>query len=397
MPSGLPTPCNVMRSRGTRRVRTISSGLLLGCVTVTAVSCAARDGAAPLATTEAPTDGGAFNAGPGNASAPTTDAAGHGDDAPSEPVEAGNADASGGGPGLASNYPGDVGIGKDPAVVWDENFEEGSVSLVTARYDNFKNPSGMVLLSDIPPKSGGSTSMQWTAGVNANATDLFKKLPNHDELYTRWYAKYQAGIQWHHTGVWFGGYDPPSTYPNPQAGLKPNGDDRFSVSIEPVFGIGTASPRLDFYNYWMQMHSWMDAPSGTTAYYGNALVHQNAFTVDQAEWMCIEVHVKLNTDVTSAAGAVLEVWKDDALVQHFDASGPLGYWIKDKFCPTGADGPECTDYPSPANTTLNLQFRNTSSLQLNAFWPQNYITSGPDGNVQFDDMVVATERIGCLR
>ncbi len=36
-------------------------------------------------------------------------------------------------------------------------------------------------------------------------------------------------------------------------------------------------------------------------------------------------------------------------------------------------------------------------LALNAFWPKNYITDGPSGWLQFDHMVVARERVGCLR
>jgi len=35
-------------------------------------------------------------------------------------------------------------------------------------------------------------------------------------------------------------------------------------------------------------------------------------------------------------------------------------------------------------------------LKLNAFWPQNYITDPASGTVWFDDMVVATVRVGCL-
>ncbi len=35
---------------------------------------------------------------------------------------------------LADRYPCDRGIAGDPAVVWAENFEEGSVAAVTARY-----------------------------------------------------------------------------------------------------------------------------------------------------------------------------------------------------------------------------------------------------------------------
>src|SRR5262245_15199034 len=53
-------------------------------------------------------------------------------------------------PQIASKYPGDVGIDKDPAVVWVENFEEGSVAAVTARYDDKKNEAGMALVPDVP-------------------------------------------------------------------------------------------------------------------------------------------------------------------------------------------------------------------------------------------------------
>jgi hypothetical protein len=298
---------------------------------------------------------------------------------------------------LVARYPGDAGIEGDPAVVWAEGFEQGSVAAVTARYDNWKNAGGMALVADVPPGSAGLASLRMTAGAAMPATDLYKRLPDRDEIYARWYVKYQAGVQWHHSGVWIGGYAPPSPWPSPHAGTRPNGDDRFSVAVEPVFAVASGAARLDFYNYWMRMHSWMDAPSGGDAYYGNTLVHLSDFTVDAGRWLCLEVHVRLNTSPSSAQGAVLEVWKDDVLVQRFDDNGPRGYWIRDKFCPAGADGAECTNYPAAANTVLDLQFRSTPALRLNAFWPQNYITSGPVGSLQFDNMVLAGERVGCLR
>jgi hypothetical protein len=328
---------------------------------------------------------------PGDAGVPDMQGA----DAQGPVTEAGEA-----GTGLAATHPCDQGIAGDPAVVWAENFEEGSVSAVTSRYDSANNPAGMALVGDVPAKSCGKASLKLTSGVNANATDLYTRLSGKDELFVRYYAKYQAGTQWHHTGVWFGGYNPPTPYANPMAGLKPNGDDRFSVSIEPVYGVGAANPGLDTYNYWMQMHSWMDMPSGNTAYYGNSIVHKSAFVVDDGQWMCLEVHVKLNTDPASSTGAALDIWKNDLLIRHFDAQAPVGCWIKDKFCPAGADGAECTAYPNLCATPqlpLDQQWRSTTALQLNYFWPQNYITQGPDGSVQYDDMVVATSRVGCLR
>ena len=53
--------------------------------------------------------------------------------------------------------------------------------------------------------------------------------------------------------------------------------------------------------------------------------------------------------------------------------------------------------PIPGPRLGALQLRSAASLHLNAFWPQNYITAGTDGSVQFDDMVVAAQRVGCLR
>src|SRR3989441_12838312 len=84
--------------------------------------------------------------------------------------------------------------------------------------------------------------MHFTAdGRNAatQATDLYKRLDTgQDELYVRWYAKYQAGAPWHHTGVWFGGYNPPPDRPNPQAGIRPPGNARGSLAVEPPSASG---------------------------------------------------------------------------------------------------------------------------------------------------------------
>src|SRR5690349_17662944 len=56
---------------------------------------------------------------------------------------------------LSEKYPGDVGIDADPALVFREDFEEGSVAAVTARYSNFENAGGMTLVGDRPARSSG--------------------------------------------------------------------------------------------------------------------------------------------------------------------------------------------------------------------------------------------------
>src|SRR5436189_5793675 len=82
-------------------------------------------------------------------------------------------------PRLADRYPCDRGIAGDPAVVWAENFEEGSVAAVTARYNDHKNAGGMALVIDKPSGSFRAASIKLRAdGGNAaaQATDLYERL-----------------------------------------------------------------------------------------------------------------------------------------------------------------------------------------------------------------------------
>jgi hypothetical protein len=320
-------------------------------------------------------------------------------------VATGGASTSGGaggnpGDGISADYPGDVGIDADPSVVFYDGFEAAAVTDIVARYEDAKD-AGLAISSDVAPGTSGSQSLEMVAsGTGTNATDLYKLLePGYDELFVRYYVKYQAGPEWHHSGMWIGGYSPPTSWPNPRAGTRPAGDDRVSVAIEPIEN-AVSNPRLDTYNYWMTMHSWMEVPSGDTAYYGNPVVHDASFRVDDDEWMCIELHVKLNTELDSGAGAELGIWKNDESIIQYTDRAPVGYWVRDKFCPESADSPSCTDYPPSAGTTLvplDFQSRTTTDLELNHVWPQNYITSGGAGSVWYDHLVVATARIGCMQ
>ena len=103
-------------------------------------------------------------------------------DAPSD-----SASGSGVG-GLSDMYPGDVGLGSDPSVVWFEDFEEGSVPAITGRYDQAQGAARMTVISD---HVGGAAALQLVAGAGVDAVDLYKQLPDSDEWYVRWYAKYQ--------------------------------------------------------------------------------------------------------------------------------------------------------------------------------------------------------------
>jgi hypothetical protein len=303
---------------------------------------------------------------------------------------------------LSKKYPGDVGMASDADVIWLENFEQSSVSGITGRYNDVTNPAGMSLSADKPSRSSGSSSLRMlSSSSGANATHLYKNLAGstggYDEWYVRYYVKYQGGVPWHHSGVWYGGYNPAQTWPSPKAGTKPAGNDRFSIGFEPK--MSGSNVQLDFYNYWMKMHSWMATPSGTTAYYGNYILQDTSVRAPDNGWVCVEMHQKLNTDMSSAAGAELDVWFNDVLKQRYTNTTPRGYWIREKFCPENTTDTTCTAYKTSSTPieVLDLQMRNTSALKLNYLWLQNYITESGSGSLWFDDVVVAKKRIGCTQ
>lgn len=365
-----------------------------------AMGCSDRadgEGHVDVGTTDDATTSDDTNGSPGADDADQGDADGQGGDDATDDTDGGNGSSD----WLADRYPGDDGIADDPAVVWYEDFEQSTIDELAEPYDQART-DGMSFSTDVPPKSPGEKSIRMTAGGDhGTATDLYKLLPGdgYDQLYVRYYVRHEDA-PYHHSGMWVGGYHPPTSWPNPQAGTRPDGDDRISVAVEPV-GTSSFGRRMDFYNYWMNMRSWMDGqPDPDTGFYGNPVLHRDDFYMKIDEWMCIEFMIRLNDDLNSAAGGELAAWYEDELLYHFTESGPLGYWVRDKFCVADADAAACLDYAPPEEEreqeVLDLQWRTTEELRLNWFWPQNYISDG-QGSIQFDDIVVATERIGCIK
>jgi hypothetical protein len=307
---------------------------------------------------------------------------------------------------LAAKYPGDIGIGSDPAVVWNENFSESSVSAVTARYSDVENPGGMSLVADIPAHNAASPkSISMISGGANSTTHLFTKLPKgNDEIYVRYYAKYVTKGPWHHVGMAFGGFNPALSYPQPKASQKPAGNDRFLIYYEPNSD-AQSNNWTDFYNYWMQMHSYVANPVQGD-YYGNELVNNPALTTFDTNWHSYEIHLKLNTDMTSSAGAILELWIDDQPIIRYDDSGAIvgggsdeagGFWIKDKFCYLSDASSLCAPYnPGSGYVKLNQQYRTTTALQTNFMWLENYNTYSTNNEVRYSNVVLATKRIGAI-
>jgi hypothetical protein len=287
------------------------------------------------------------------------------------------------GSGLASRYPGDVGIQNDSAVIFVENFEESTMSEIFNRWGDVKNGSAMTRTSDVPSGSPGARSLTipWVGGGVNNGGHLYKVLNPAitDVVYVRYYIKYPSVGKFHHSGIWMGGNNPVSAWPDPGAGSRPNGSDKFIAAAEQ----NTVTYRFDHYNYYYNMHA-----DGGGTYWGNFLLNNPAIQAPANQWVCVEHMVKLNNPV-SASNGEHAVWLNGTKVSHLGQGFPTGSWSGGIF----TQGAGSTPFEG-------FRWRTSTSLNLNWIWLQNYSPDDPAGvssRIMFDHVVVARQYIGCLR
>jgi len=223
--------------------------------------------------------------------------------------------------------------------------------------------------------------MTAVGGVRSGA-HLYKNLAadgraQDDTVYLRYYVKYRSPFTPHHNGVWMGGANPPLDWPNPQAGTRPAGDDRFIVATEPV----TSTMRLDNYVYWKDMHG---DPNGD--YWGNDFLQDAGLRAPLDNWMCVETMVKLNDPVTASNGE-LAFWINGAKENHLGPDFPRGSWIWDSF------------HPGNGSAFPGFQWRTDPALNLNWIWLEHYADNTPSGQesqMQLAHVVAAGSYVGCL-
>jgi hypothetical protein len=260
-------------------------------------------------------------------------------------------------------------------VIKVENFEVSSVSALSTRWTTVYNAAGMSLVSDRPSASSGTRALRMNVvGGSSTAAQLYTPLPEDESrVFVRYYVKYAANHIYHHSGLWMGGYNPLTNAPQGGAGIKPDGDDLFSLAVEPAPDL-----RFDTYAYWMRMR-----PQGSS-YWGNRLIYDPNLRTPYV-WTCVEVMIDLNDPLNSYNGE-LAVWIDGEPIVHLGQGFPNGRWV----------GPAFQRDPSGAPFE-GMQWRNHADLANNWVWLNHYVTglsSGSVSSVWFDDLVVATEYIG---
>ena len=323
---------------------------------------------------------------------------------PTPPIPEGNT-------GLAAKYPGDVGIEKDPDVVFVENFE-GPVDEICSHWDQVDGQPTMSKSDDIPPGSGGKQSLLLTRV--AGGTDGYdgggklsrwlkdKQGHGYEQLFYRVYMKFnKEHAPIHHYGSGLSGSFTP--YAHGGAGQRPKGNELWSSNVEPGdFKTWT------FYTYWQQMGG--SPPRGQT--WGNLFeLDVPPRPVEKEKWICLELMVKMN-DIGDTNGEQA-YWlegklsrKGDMITSYLGNGFPsVGTWTHDKFHPGLTTPGIAWNYqlgksaPIPGGKPFpGFAWRSVPELNVNAVWLYRYMDPPEPGTskVWWDHVVVAKKYIGPL-
>jgi hypothetical protein len=278
--------------------------------------------------------------------------------------------ASGPATGLATRYPGDRGIQRDPSVLFADNFESGDMS----RWDEKRGP--VTLTRENPHSGDWCVQMPMHRGRNHGSDAIKWFRPGNDTVYARVYVKFSSDYQYSHHFLWLGATHRTNKWSAfGKAGLKPNGT-YYSTGMEPWFAWGKNPPpgELNLYTYYLDMTP--DPKSGR--YWGNSFFPPGpargvAAGPDRVipalnQWHCWEFMIQANSAPDRADGRQA-MWFEGKRVAEF----------------TG------------------IRWRENLDLKVNCFWLQHYGYDESDPtrqywkesqSVWFDDLVIAREYIG---
>ncbi len=200
------------------------------------------------------------------------------------------------GNGLAAKYPEDSGVRADASVIFADDFESGSLG---AGWDETGNKQGKVLTFAVPEAGAGlgKRCLRVEAHLGQDTGGgLTKWFDPAETVFIRFYTRFDADCDYVHHFVTLRankgrqGADKWSGFGG--AGLKPNGDERFSTAIEPWgnWGRWTAPGRWNFYSYWHEMEISKDGK-----YWGNSFGVPDAPVIARDRWICVEFMLKHNT------------------------------------------------------------------------------------------------------
>jgi len=301
---------------------------------------------------------------------------------------------------ISTQYPRDVGIASDARVLFASDFENGLTGWT--RYTN--NTDRIAVVTNATLAHAGSkylraqvTRTQLAADQNISANAQYDFATRVPEVYWRFHTRFvgQTASPHHWVRVAAG---TPGYQSDGLANTVPPGNQGFWFDLD-----ASQTKTLAFYVYWYKMRSGRcndgsatpgcAGDQGTTYYYGNNFnpAGQASFPADS--WFCLEIRAKAST--VGQSDGELTLWKDDALVGEYKPGTPRGRWLRDNFYSWGQyftdeQAFEGFDFRSDADVLLKR-------VTLDAYYQVDTLPAGaPEAQViLYDDVVVATSRIGC--
>ena len=250
-----------------------------------------------------------------------------------------------------------------PGVIFSEDFESAQYA---ESWDEVRDQSKDVLsrvrLEGSDPTYGYSLKVAARLGRNTGG-GLTKWFPSAEQLFIRFYSRFDQKCDYVHHFVTLRanksliGKDRWSGFGG--AGLRPNGQDRFSTALEPWgnWGGWAAPGQWNFYSYW---HEMVKSPDGK--YWGNSFRLENQPNIEKDEWICLEFMLRHNTP--GEANGEQAFWVDGRLIGHWEG----------------------------------FNWRQSATLMANALTLESYVTDRWTKNkknvVYFDNLVIARQYVG---
>ena len=314
---------------------------------------------------------------------------------------------------LSQTYPGDRGIGGDPAVLFYDGFEDG-----WGRWDRPSDETRHLQIVQEPALAhAGSGALRSTVTAQQlaekryiSASTRFTFPRRVEQVYWRFYARFTEGSPAPHHWVRLAAGD--AAYSGSgRANTRPAGDEGF------WFDLDTDVDRdFNFYVYWHEMRSGRcndgsttpgcAGDQGTTYFYGNVFDPPGQEPTPWDAWTCIEIMARAN-EVGESDGE-LALWVDGQLVEHYRPGHPVGTWLRATFHTGGCDYSACEE-PRPfegfgfrrseavrfKRIFLDAYYERDSFARRQAEMSDRGMPVADESTIYYDDVVVATERIGC--
>jgi len=283
--------------------------------------------------------------------------------------------------GIAARYPGDIGIGQDPAVVFAHDFEDASrPEDLRRRWDMVFHDDTLAIASAPEDVHSGRKALEMTFPQRADAVGngLMKRLaPEHDVLFLRYYQRFDEGLDVTGAGSFHNGGTISAHYHvggRSTPGKRADGRNKFLAAYESTVYSAAPSPgNLIVYIY----HPEQRGDFGDIFYPSGLISPNTSLPGDFGE------HFVPRPDALPALGR----WHCYELMVQANApghrDGRIACWL---------DGTLVADF-------TNVRLRDVDTLRIDYLTIGGYISPNNvrTNQIWFDDVVAATAYIGPRR